>query len=154
VQGVPSSNLGVPTIFFKHLHGRSYLYRSRQTGAAFIGEIVGGGVGGAAGGLLPDLIEPAIHSWHRSTAHGAAAATALGITATRAVPHWPDLCRTNAARHDALHARATDLLSSAWHAFMAFLWRFFSGFAAGLPAGYLSHLAMDARTPRCIPLLA
>jgi hypothetical protein len=131
------------------------IYTARdQTGAAFIAEIVGGAVGGAAGGLLPDLLEPAVHSWHRSTAHSFATATALGITATRSVPDWQHLCRMNAARHDTLHGSATDILSSAWHAFMAFLWRFFSGFTAGLPAGYLSHLALDARTPRCIPLIA
>jgi hypothetical protein len=131
------------------------IYTARdQTGAAFIGEIVGGAVGGAAGGLLPDLLEPAIHSWHRSTAHSIATATAVGIAAARSVPDWQQWCRKNAAHHDSLHASATDILSSAWHAFMAFLWRFFSGFAAGLPVGYLSHLALDAGTPRSVPLLA
>jgi len=33
------------------------------------------------------------------------------------------------------------------------LWRLAAGFANGLAAGYLSHLALDAVTPRSIPLL-
>ncbi|PYU90685.1 MAG: hypothetical protein DMG25_16690 [Acidobacteria bacterium] len=34
-----------------------------------------------------------------------------------------------------------------------FLWRFLAGFTNGLAAGYVSHLALDAATPRSIPLL-
>jgi hypothetical protein len=32
-------------------------------------------------------------------------------------------------------------------------WRFLAGFTNGLAAGYVSHLALDAATPRSIPLL-
>jgi membrane-bound metal-dependent hydrolase YbcI (DUF457 family) len=32
-------------------------------------------------------------------------------------------------------------------------WRFAAGFANGLAAGYVSHLALDAATPRSLPLL-
>ncbi len=35
----------------------------------------------------------------------------------------------------------------------ALLWRLAAGFANGLAAGYISHLALDAVTPRSIPLL-
>jgi len=34
-----------------------------------------------------------------------------------------------------------------------FLWRFAAGLLIGLAVGYLSHLALDAVTPRSIPLL-
>jgi hypothetical protein len=33
------------------------------------------------------------------------------------------------------------------------MWRFAAGFTNGLAAGYVSHLAPDAATPRSIPLL-
>jgi len=33
-------------------------------------------------------------------------------------------------------------------------WRFLAGFTNGLAAGYISHLILDAATPRSIPLLA
>jgi hypothetical protein len=112
------------------------LYTARDlTGWAFVTEVVGGGAGGAVGGLLPDLIEPAIHSWHRSTAHSLTTATALGSTALRCIPDLQLKCRANAAHHDALSEAAADAVSKAWHAFMSFLWRFLGGFLAGLPAG-------------------
>lgn len=34
-----------------------------------------------------------------------------------------------------------------------FFWRAAAGFGNGLAAGYLSHLVLDAGTPRSIPLL-
>jgi membrane-bound metal-dependent hydrolase YbcI (DUF457 family) len=130
------------------------LYAARdQTGGAFIGKLLGGAVGGAVGGALPDILEPAIHSWHRSTAHSLAAASVLGATAIQSIPTWQRQCRINATHHDYLRVRTDDGLARIWHATMALLWRFLSGFAAGLPAGYLSHLGLDACTPRCIPLL-
>ncbi len=43
----------------------------------------------------------------------------------------------------------TQLLLSLFEIF----WRLAAGFANGLAAGYLSHLALDAMTPRSIPLL-
>jgi len=43
----------------------------------FIGTtLLGGGVG-AAGGVLPDILEPATHSYHRKTMHSVTAGTAL-----------------------------------------------------------------------------
>jgi hypothetical protein len=33
-------------------------------------------------------------------------------------------------------------------------WRFLTGFTSGLAAGYVSHLALAAVTPRSIPLLS
>lgn len=125
-----------------------------QTGVGFVAELLGGALGGAAGGQLPDVFEPAIHSWHRSTAHSFTTATAIGVTAVRSLSSWQNRCRANAIHHDALSKCAADGLARAWHAFVAFVWRLLSGVAAGLPAGYLSHLTLDACTPRCIPLLA
>jgi hypothetical protein len=39
-----------------------------------------------------------------------------------------------------------------WYAEEVF-WRFAAGFANGLAAGYVSHIVLDAGTPRSIPLL-
>jgi len=36
-------------------------------------EVAGGALGGYVGGLLPDVLEPAISSWHRDVAHSCAA---------------------------------------------------------------------------------
>jgi membrane-bound metal-dependent hydrolase YbcI (DUF457 family) len=74
------------------------------------------------GSASPDLLEPAVHSWHRGPCHSVAAG---GAAAHLAWTPWigdgsPDL--------------GTLLVS------------FFA-------LGYLSHLAMDACTPRSVPLL-
>lgn len=47
----------------------------------------------------------------------------------------------------------TDPLTQLWLAICEFFWRMLTGFANGLAAGYLSHLAIDAGTPRSIPIL-
>lgn len=131
------------------------VYTAReQQGVDFMAELIGGAVGGAIGGKLPDILEPAIHSWHRSTAHSVATAMTIGITAARSISAWQDFCHANAARQDDLCESATDVVGRAWHSFLAFLWRLLSGIVVGLSVGYLSHLALDAGTPRSIPLLA
>ncbi len=76
----------------------------------------------ALGSVSPDVLEPAVHSWHRGPCHSV---TVGGAAARLAWAPWtvgggPDL--------------GTLLL----------------GFFA---LGYLSHLAMDACTPRSVPLL-
>ena len=131
------------------------LYTAReQRGAAFVGEAIGGALGGFVGACLPDQTEPPLHSWHRSTGHSVAAAAAIANAAMQSLAAWQQFCRTQAARHDGARANAGNVAAQAWHAVVAFLWHVLSGCAAGLPVGYLSHLALDACTPRCIPLLA
>ncbi len=79
------------------------------TGACFLGS------------LCPDVLEPALHSWHRGPCHSLAAGGVAGHVAT--VP----------------------LLGAMTPGFEAVLISFFA-------LGYLSHLVMDAGTPRCLPL--
>jgi hypothetical protein len=131
----------------------AYQARNEQP-AAFATETIGGALGGRVASLAPDWIEPAIHSWHRSTAHSYLTAGAIATTAHRRLSDWQRHCRAKASTHEKARQAATTTLEQAWHALMAFIWRFLSGFVAGLPAGYLSHLLLDAVTPRGIPLVA
>lgn len=126
----------------------------REPLSALAVEATGGAVGGALGSLVPDWIEPALHSWHRSFAHSYTTASALATATIQWLEQWQQHCRNIAASHDEARARATSDGMRLWHAFMAILWRFVSGFVAGFPAGYLSHLALDGCTPRGLPLLA
>lgn len=41
-----------------------------------------------------------------------------------------------------------------WHTILASLWQMAAGALAGALAGYLSHLALDATTPKGLPLVA
>jgi len=41
-----------------------------------------------------------------------------------------------------------------WHAVLEFFFRLLAGAVAGALGGYSSHLALDASTPRSLPLIA
>ena len=47
----------------------------------------------------------------------------------------------------------TDPIVQAWHAFAESALRLLSGFLAGIGAGYITHVALDFGTPRCLPLV-
>ena len=127
-------------------------FRSRHAPAEHrILETVGGAIGGLCGGLLPDLIEPAETPNHRSIAHSAIAGGALTLAR---LAEWQAACRTaadNSTKLSLLHPIGSPERSSAeWD---ALLWRLFAGFLVGLVAGYASHLALDAGTPRGLPFI-
>lgn len=118
-------------------------------------EALAGMLGGSHGGMLPDVLEPAIHSHHRQVMHSW---TLLGGTALGVV--------RNAAALEAYiqswTAKIGELEELAPQAapFEAFLIRLGAvglhaaiGYVTGLAAGYASHLALDALTPRGLPLL-
>lgn len=125
-------------------------------------EVAGGALGGYVGGLLPDVLEPAISSWHRDVAHSCAAGG--GIVALRnALAAIEVACRENAEKCRAIPMAplggifvpvAVDPISQFLSTLFEFLWRLAAGFVNGVAAGYISHLALDAATPRSIPLLA
>jgi len=113
-------------------------------------EAIGGGLGGRLGGLLPDLLEPAISSWHRGTAHSFTAA-ALLVDRRDAIRRAVEWCR-NQSRACTTRMTAAPESSMALQLW-AFLWLVIAGFLTGLAAGYVSHLALDALTPRGLPLI-
>jgi hypothetical protein len=126
-------------------------------------EMIGGGFGGYAAGMLPDWLEPAICSWHRGICHSATAGAAV-LYARATLAQWAQICRQNADRCRMV-PQVEDVHTGGWlplpqtplQQFCAQLgelfWRFLAGFLNGLAAGYVSHLALDAATPRGIPLL-
>jgi hypothetical protein len=139
-----------------------------QSSLNLFAEAAGGAFGGWYGGLLPDVFEPAISSWHRGFAHSGAAGTAI-VTSRPKLSSFQDQCRIQAdacrAKRKSLtmvpHPAQPNLFVPApseqwghlWLTIQELLWRFAAGFANGLAAGYVSHLALDAVTPRSIPLL-
>jgi hypothetical protein len=126
-------------------------------------EMIGGGFGGYFAGALPDLLEPAICSWHRGICHSATAGTAV-LYGRATLAHWAQICRQNADRCRIV-PQVEDVHTGAWlplpqaplQRICAELgelcWRLLAGFLNGLAAGYGSHLLLDAGTPRGIPLL-
>lgn len=116
---------------------------------------IGGALGGRAGGRVPDALEPAIHSWHRSFFHSAA--VGAGVFQTTRVPVM-ELVNNLLKRAAAIRQQRRELGSG--HPDHTILWLqefglyFYSGLLIGLPVGYLSHLIADLGTDRGIPLIA
>jgi len=121
--------------------------------AEILVEALGGIAGGILGAMLPDELEPAIHSWHRSIMHSCSAAYVGAATLPALVAEWQAHCRNQATHHDRAASSASVQSDRIWHLGCALLWRLLSGLLLGLVVGYASHLVLDAATPRSLPLL-
>jgi len=137
-------------------------YRARnQAPNSQLIEVLGGAVGGLIGGALPDIIEPAVSSWHRSTGHSCAAGAAI-VSSGSLLASYEAYCRDRAAGSLPVHPGIVlspqgHVLSPVPNSIVAnlteLLWIFLAGCLNGIAAGYISHLALDAGQPRSIPLL-
>jgi len=130
-------------------------FRARhEPDGRFLLETLGGGAGGYLGGQLPDILEPATSSWHRSFAHSVAAGTGIAYLAHERLSAAQEWCRRQA---DTLAARRAQMPADSFAACLLALaettLRILAGLLAGLVAGYLSHLVLDARTARSIRLI-
>jgi inner membrane protein len=101
--------------------------------------LFGGAVGGVLGARMPDAIEPAKHPHHRQAFHSVAALGVVTVGGAKLSNTAADV----AAGIAATGGSGGEVVAT----------EFLVGFATGLPAGYASHLAADAGTPRGIPLL-
>lgn len=140
-----------------------HLATSGPAGAAFayhkapinkgLHEVLGGLIGGLAGGMLPDIIDPPFHPGHRALAH---ALIPVGLSAAawvRGLDDWQKSLRCRADEYSRLRFQATDPVLAACYGALEAALRMLSGMLAGLLAGYLTHIALDFTTPRCLPLL-
>jgi hypothetical protein len=128
-------------------------------------ETAGGAVGGYLGSTFADYLEPAISSWHRGSAHSAGTGTIVFWLVDQ-LTHWETFCRGKAEQCAAIpmvpEATAHGIvfvpaqlspLVQLFRNFAELFWRFLAGVPTGFATSYLSHLALDAATPRSIPLL-
>jgi len=134
-----------------------------QTVENWIAEIAGGAMGGYVGGILPDILEPAVSSWHRGIAHSCAAGATVVTGANQVLSKWEAACRAKAENCKAIQLitvangvfvpAPADPIRQLVSGLAELFWRLMAGFLNGLVAGYLSHVALDGVTPRSIPLL-
>jgi hypothetical protein len=124
-----------------------------QEGMDLFLEAVGGALGGLAGGVVPDLVEPAVDSWHRRLAHSYAAATVTSVGVHAGMSRLQVDFRARAERHRQFVRASVSFWDRLWHGIAASFWQLAAGVVAGLAGGYLSHLALDAWTPRGLPFL-
>jgi hypothetical protein len=145
-------------------------YRAKdQSVANFAIETVSGRFGGQVGALAADVIEPAISSCHRGPAHSCVAGVAILSLLGDALPQIETYCRQQAdqkaeqlrtvpMKPDLMQLNIfvpapNSALTQLFLALAELFWRALAGFVNGMAAGYLSHLLLDAGTPRSIPLL-
>ena len=127
---------------------------SNQNELARVLESLGGALGGYCGGVLPDLIDPPFHPGHRSIGHGVYPVLTAATIWQQGIDGWQQHGRQLADQHAVHRSQATDPLVAVWHAAMEWALRLLAGFVAGIGAGYLSHVALDFGTPRCLPLIS
>ena len=72
-------------------------------------EAAGGGVGGWLGAMLPDGLEPAIHSFHRNVVHSAAAGVVVAEGARRGLTRWECYWRKQADEFAKRRQRNSDV---------------------------------------------
>jgi len=117
--------------------------------------ILGAVLASVAGASLPDVLEPPVHSWHRRFFHSLGAllgSAAVTIRPPLVVQQWLKEREAAGARW-----RTQREALPQGHADRARLWvsemleHFVVGAAFGLPAGYASHLILDAGSPRGLP---
>ncbi len=128
------------------------LYRSSgQSDGARLLETFGAAAGGLLGGRVPDTLDPPTSPRHRGRAHSFVVAGMLVQFCAEDLPKWQHYCRERAdqfaMRRRQCPAGSFDELTLA---LAEAFWRTLAGFLAGLPAGYLTHLGLDACTPACI----
>lgn len=117
-------------------------------------EAAGGALGGWLFSTVPDVIDPPTHPGHRSFGHGMVPALAIGSYYLQNLDAWQEKLREisdaklqESSRTDSIDDLLMDFI-------LALSLRFAAGFIAGAGAGYASHLLMDARTAKGLPIVA
>lgn len=117
-------------------------------------ECLGGAMAGWLGGALPDWIDPPVSPRHRSVGH---AVVPVGTAISVLVSKITSVQESMRWRAEELKAAASTT-SSPWewllHALTSVLARIGAGAVAGLPAGYVLHLVLDASTPAGLPIFS
>ena len=117
-------------------------------------ETIGGAVGGFLAAHLPDLAEPADSPNHRGFFHGLLFNVLLIVFFACMLSLGQSKLRAKADHHADLACEARTPGPKLRHWSAEFFFRFLAGAAAGAWVGYGSHVALDAFTPRSLPLIA
>lgn len=117
-------------------------------------EIIGGALAGAGGARLPDIVDPPTWPGHRSLGHGVVP-SGIGLAAALAkIDEWQGTLRDLAEQQAVQRGSTETTTAQIWHGILELLLRLLAGAVVGLPAGYASHLLLDATTTKSLPLVA
>lgn len=118
-------------------------------------ETLGGAWGGWIGGQIPDWLEPAKgNPRHRGLCHSEIAVMGVLQLGKKAVRGWEGFFRDTAGRlEEEARQHPDQVLHSVFRLLIAGSCRIFAGFLAGLVAGFVSHILLDAATSTSIGIL-
>ena len=117
-------------------------------------EMIGAAIGGLLGCRFPDIAEPAYHPRHRKFAHSIAAGTMSVVSIKGISEAWVAYFRSAADK--LAQNRSFDCISESDRNLsiaLEILYRLAAGFVPGFIAGYISHLILDAGSPRSLPII-
>ena len=117
-------------------------------------ETIGGALGGLLFGIAPDVIDPPTHPGHRSLGHGVAPIGAVAVYYFENLGSWQEQLRCLAWNCADAARQAGSESERFQYVLLEKLCRLATGFVAGAGAGYVSHLVLDAATPKRLPLIA
>lgn len=131
----------------------SFMYARNQPPMLAFAETLGGWFAGQYAGTWADIAEPAISSHHRDFCH-ALAPTACGATFVfRQVDAAHAFLRSQAQLYFQQAANTNDGIEQFVNIVASLLIHVAAGMVPAIPASYVSHIALDAVTPRSVPLL-
>lgn len=135
----------------------AYTARDQQQQYQII-EALAAGLSGWYASLLPDMVDPPTSGNHRGVGHGAAQGTAGILIALQKIPEAQQRLRARAEEFSTRLQRVelgfNDPLPTWQLAAAELLCRMLAGALVGLAVGVGSHLLLDAKTSRGLPLIA
>jgi len=129
-------------------------YRSREQDLLkmFL-ETIGGGFGGYIGSKLPDIIEPASWPGHRQFAHSVTAGGSIACL-YGLLERWEKYFRSQAKYYgDKKSEECVCWFQKFLYVIFEVLSCILAGSLGGLGAGYISHLVLDGRTAKGLPVI-
>jgi hypothetical protein len=133
--------------------GVAFVTRKGQNGIETLVEVLAGAGGGILGAKVPDWIEPATHSWHRGTAHSFTVAGGITAGSSQGIVSMEASCQERIATARLRLQYAATPGEQLLHTLEILFWLALVALLKGLAGGYVSHLALDALTPRGIPII-
>ncbi len=117
-------------------------------------ETLGGALAGKYASRLPDVFDRPVSPNHRSLGHGVLLNGYALASSVENLSEWQDSLRRHAGKFARLQTESNTASEANWYLVLEILSRMASGAIAGALAGYASHLILDSRTKKGLPLIA
>lgn len=128
-------------------------FATEQPPLQMLAEVAGGVFMGGHAGTWADQIEPGISSYHRQEAHALVPSLFGAQLVFQNVASFQGSLRQAATGCFEIAQSTTNPFQAVINLLVGFGLHFVAGAAPAIATGYLSHVALDACTPRGVPLI-